>query len=188
MDSATILKEILEKEKPRKVLLFADSAYEKSGAKEKLSPVLKSFEVEVFSDIAPNPTLEQIEKGIGACKSFGPDLVVAVGGGSVLDTAKAANLLAAQEGTPVSYIKKEKEIAKQGKPLVAIPTTAGTGAEATRFAVVYIDNIKYSFSHEFLLPRYAVIDAELTYSLPPNVTADSGMDALAQAIEAFWST
>lgn len=181
------LREILEKEKPKKVFLVVDDAYEKSGAKEKITPLLARYEVKTFSDIVPNPNIEQVEKGIAAWDTFQPDLVVAVGGGSVLDTAKALNVLAVQSKAPAFYVKKEAEITRSGKPLIAVPTTAGTGAEATHFAVVYIGKIKYSLSHSSVLPRYAIVDPQFTFSLPPKITADTGMDALAQAVEAYWS-
>src|SRR3989344_5344828 len=187
MSSTQELQEILAKESPKKVFLVVDEAYEKSGAKEKFSAVLTPYEAEVFSDIMPNPSFEQIEKGIEAFRNSGADFVVAIGGGSVLDTAKAVNLLAAQEGNPFAYMAGEMEITRSGKPLVAVPTTVGTGAEITPFAVMYAGKIKHSLSHAFLLPSYAIVDAELTYSMPPKITADTGMDALSQAIEAFWS-
>lgn len=182
------LKGILEKERARKIFLVTDQdAYEKSGAREKLAPVLEGYEVEVFSGVEPNPTIEQIKKGVDAFRKSQANLILAVGGGSVLDTAKTLNVLSLQEGEPTAYVVKEKEVVHRGKPLVAIPTTAGTGAEATHFAVVYIDKIKHSFAHPFVLPPYAIVDAQLTFSLPPRITAVTGMDALAQAIESFWS-
>ena len=187
MNSAEQLQDILQKEHPQKIFLVADGAYEKSGAKGKFAPLFDNYEVVPFLDIRENPTIEQVKNGIEAFLKSQADLVVAIGGGSVIDTAKALNLLAAQDGDPVLYVKKEQEIANSGKPLVAIPTTAGTGAEATHVAVVYIDRIKYSISHAFLLPNYAIVDAALTHSLPPRVTAVTGMDALSQAIEAYWS-
>jgi alcohol dehydrogenase len=187
MDSAKQLQEILENEKPKKVFLVFHEAYEKSGAKQKFADVLRSYDMESFSDILPNPTLEQVERGVAAFRNSKADLVVAIGGGSVMDTAKSLNLLAAQEGDALSYIKKERVITERGKPLVAIPTTAGTGAEVTRFAVVYVDKVKYSLSHEFLVPTYVVLDSEFTHSMPPRITAETGMDALAQCIESFWS-
>ena len=182
------LKEIFEYEHAKKILLVTEkNAYEKSGAQEKTQPLLAEYEVETFSEITSNPTIEQIEQGVQVLQQFQPDLVLAVGGGSVVDTAKALNVLATQQGEPSSYVKGEDVIEKSGKPLVVIPTTSGTGAEATHFAVVYIEKTKYSLAHPFILPTYVLVDPQFTFSLPPRVTASTGMDALSQAIEAYWS-
>ncbi|MBU1014867.1 phosphonoacetaldehyde reductase, partial [Patescibacteria group bacterium] len=182
------LKGILEQEGAKKILLVAEKeAYEKSGAKDAIVPLLVSFQVEEFSDILPNPTIEQVEKGIAVFRRFQPDVVLAVGGGSTIDTAKALNALAVQEGEPASYVRKERKIEKEGKPLIAVPTTAGTGAEATQFAVVYLGKTKHSLAHPFVLPVYSIVDARFTFSLPPRITASTGMDALSQAVESFWS-
>ncbi|MBI2113285.1 MAG: phosphonoacetaldehyde reductase [Candidatus Wildermuthbacteria bacterium] len=180
--------EILEHEKPRKIFLVADKgAYGKSGAENLLSPMLSRAQSFVFSDFGENPKIQDIEKGIEEYNSFFPDVVVAVGGGSALDMAKSVNVLANQKGNPLDYVLKRKEITNQGKPLVAIPTTAGTGAEATHFAVIYLDKTKHSLAHAFVKPTYSIVDPQLTFSLPPRITASTGMDALSQAIESFWS-
>ncbi|OHA68504.1 MAG: hypothetical protein A3J68_00340 [Candidatus Wildermuthbacteria bacterium RIFCSPHIGHO2_02_FULL_48_16] len=187
-NSASALKGVLDEEKPQKIFLVADkNAYDKSGAEALFSSVLKGFEVVVFSEFQENPKIEDIEKGIEAFRSFSPDLVLAVGGGSALDIAKSVNVLANQGGDPLDYIFNKKEIANRGKPLIAVPTTAGTGAEATQFAVVYVNGIKHSLAHAFVVPNYSIVDSQLTFSLPPRVTAVTGMDALAQAIESYWS-
>lgn len=188
MQAMESLEAILKKEKPRKIFLVADkNAYVKSGAEALFSSVLKSFEVAVFSEFQENPKIEDIQKGVEAFRSFNPDMVLAVGGGSALDIAKSVNVLASGEGEALDYVLKKKEIAKQGKPLIAVPTTAGTGAEATRFAVVYVKGIKHSLDHSYVLPTYSIVDPQFTFSLPPRATATTGMDALGQAIESFWS-
>lgn len=108
-------------------------------------------------------------------------------GGSVIDVAKAVNILNANPGDPVGYIEKRKEIKHKGKVIVVIPTTAGSGSEATHFIVFYMGKIKCSLGHkEFTLPDYAVVDSTLTRSLPPYQTASTGMDALGQAVESYW--
>ena len=186
--SALNLEAILKKGKPQKILLVVgQNAYEKSGAKALFSPILKNFEVAVFSEFEENPKIEDIKKGIDVFRSFSPDMVLAVGGGSALDMAKSVNALAVQEGDPLDFVLKKKELKNSGKPLVAVPTTAGTGAEATHFAVAYIDKTKYSLAHPFLLPTYSIVDPQFTFSLPSRITASTGMDALAQAMESYWS-
>src|SRR5579884_360389 len=140
--------------------------------------------------VAGEPTLETIRQGVEAARQAGCDLVIGMGGGSALDTGKAIAALLANGGDPLDYV----EIIGAGKPLLrpslpylAIPTTAGTGAEVTRNAVLGVPEhrIKVSLRSLFLLPRAALVDPELTYSLPPDVTAATGMDALTQLIEPF---
>ncbi len=186
--SAFNLEAILEEEKPRKIFLVVDlDAYGKSGAEALFSSTLKNFEIVIFSDFQENPKIEEIQKGVEAFRFCNPDVVLAVGGGSALDVAKSVNALAVQEGDPLDFVLKKKELKNLGKPLVAVPTTAGTGAEATHFAVVYVNNAKYSFAHPFVLPTYSIVDPQFTFSLPSRITAATGMDALAQAIESYWS-
>jgi len=182
------LRKILENEKPGKIfLVFGKGAYEKSGAEAIISQLLAGIDVFQFSDFEENPKIEDIRKGIEQFRFFKPDLVLACGGGSSLDMAKSINALAVQEGDPLDFVLKKKEFVHSPKPLVAVPTTAGTGAEATHFAVVYAGKTKYSLTHPFILPKYSIVDPQFTFSLPAKITASTGMDALAQAIESFWS-
>jgi len=115
------------------------------------------------------------------------DCVVAVGGGSAIDIAKVIAACGANPGEPAKYIAGDATLNEAGPPLIAIPTTAGTGSEATHFAVAYIGSKKYSLAHPGLLPKYAILDAQLTQSLPPAITAATGLDALCQAIESMWA-
>ncbi len=189
MGSITFLKEILERENPSKIFLVrGKQAYVSSGVQKKLEPFLFDYEVVHFSDFSVNPRIEDVEKGIELYKKEKCDFVIAVGGGSVIDMAKSINVLSVQPEEPPKYILKELPIEMKGNPLIAIPTTSGTGTEATQFAVVYIGKKKYSLAHkEILLPSYVILDPSLTSSLPAKVTASTAMDALAQAIEAHWS-
>jgi alcohol dehydrogenase class IV len=120
------------------------------------------------------------------------DFAIGFGGGSALDTGKAAVVLAANPGDPLAYL----EVIGQGRtlevppiPYIAIPTTAGTGSEVTRNAVIAfpVERIKVSLRSPFILPRFAIVDPELTYTLPPTLTASTGFDALTQVIEPFVS-
>ena len=115
------------------------------------------------------------------------DIVIAVGGGSVIDTAKSINVLSNQEINPRHIIEGKEKIINKGKPLIAIPTTSGAGSEATHFAVVYMEKEKYSLAHEFILPQYSIVDPQLTFHLSSGITATSGIDAFSQAIESFWN-
>jgi alcohol dehydrogenase len=117
---------------------------------------------------------EEVEKAFSEFSNNTMQAIVAIGGGSVIDLAKAIVYRCVQLGLAAPYF-------------VAIPTTAGSGSEATHFAVVYRDKKKYSVAHESLLPQLVVLDPVLTYSLSPHQTAVSGMDAFSQAVESFWN-
>ena len=181
------LKEILSERKLNNIFLVTGkSSYEKSGAKDAIEPILSDYKVTHFYDFEVNPKVKDIEKGMEIFKKNNCDFVIAVGGGSVMDIAKSINILASNEGNPTEYIKNQKNIENKGKVLVAVPTTSGSGSEATRSAVVYIDKTKYSLAHEFIIPNYAIVDSQLTMNLPKHITASAGMDALSQAIESYW--
>lgn len=115
------------------------------------------------------------------------DCIVAIGGGTILDSSKSANIIAVNGGKIEDYlISKKREIKKKGLFFIAIPTTAGTGSEVTPWSVAWSDK-KYSFSSPFMFPDVAIVDPFLTDNCPAYVTATSGIDALCQAIEAFWN-
>ena len=189
LGSVDKLSEILSIVQPKSIFLVTGKAsYKSSGAKSKLSKHIAPYNVTHFDDFSVNPQLEDVRRGIRQYQENNCDLVIAVGGGSAIDVAKSINILAVQEKDLQKYITKELEITYSGKPLVAIPTTSGTGSEATHFAVVYIDKTKYSLGHkEFMLPDYVILDPSLTCNLPSKITASTGMDALCQAIESYWS-
>lgn len=140
--------------------------------------------------ISGEPTTEDVEHGVALAKQHSVEVVVAIGGGSVVDAGKAIAAMATQPGELLRYI----EVIGEGKPLdaaplpfIAVPTTAGTGAEATRNAVLASaqHRVKASLRHVSMLPRVALIDPELAVDVPPHVTAASGMDALTQCLEAY---
>lgn len=181
------LQEIFEREQAQRIfLVHGRTSFQASGAEEKMKGILKNYTFDTFLTSSREPQIEDVQKGIDAFRARNYDLVVALGGGSSLDIAKAIALLAEQEDHPEKYVRKELSPRTQRKPLIAIPTTSGSGSETTHFAVVYIEKTKYSLAHPSLLPEYAVVDPSLTFSLSPYVTAYTGMDALAQAIESYW--
>ena len=183
------IKNIIKETRAKKVLLVTGrQSYIDCNAKSQIDKILKNIYTEQFNQFEVNPKLEHSRTGISLLKNTKFDLVIAVGGGSVIDTAKTINILATQKNSDlVKYVNDNTLITERGLPLVAIPTTAGTGSEATHFSVVYVDKIKHSLAHRFMLPNYVIIDAELSYSLPPHITAASGMDALSQAVESYWA-
>jgi alcohol dehydrogenase class IV len=141
-------------------------------------------------EVAGEPSTDSIEAGLALARGSGCDLVIAVGGGSVLDTGKAIAALLRQEGGLFDYLEvigRARPLAQPKAPLVAAPTTAGTGAEATCNAVVFspAHRVKVSLRHPELFPTIALVDPALTHSLPPAQTAASGLDALTQLIEPF---
>ena len=182
------LARIVDDVRPAAVLLFTGGeSFRRSGAADAIEPMLAALSVERVSGVAPNPTLEQVSEAVDRIRRARPDLVVAVGGGSVLDLAKSARGLADDPDLRVAIVSGATTGAR-AVPLVAIPTTAGTGSEATHFSVVYVDGVKHSVGHPSFRPEYALLDPDLTASMPPRTTAESGLDALSQAMESMWST
>jgi alcohol dehydrogenase class IV len=142
--------------------------------------------------VPTEPTVALTRAGVEAARTFGCDLVIAIGGGSALDCSKAIAALLANGGDPLDYMEvigAGKPLSVPSLPMIAIPTTAGTGSEVTRNAVLASPEhgVKASLRSPTMLPRVALVDPELTYSLPPEVTASTGLDALTQLIEPFVS-
>lgn len=142
----------------------------------------------LFSDIQPNPPVSAVEAAAALYRREGCDSLVAVGGGSPMDTAKAAAALLARPDRTLSQLAGLLKVRRPIPPFIAAPTTAGTGSETTIAAVVTgADHHKYAVSDLCLIPRCAVLDPLLTVSLPPRTTAETGMDALTHAVEAYLS-
>jgi len=138
------------------------------------------------------PTIALVEQGAELARESGCELVVAIGGGSVIDAGKAIAALITNRAPVRDYLEvvgRAQPLAERPVPLIAIPTTAGTGAEVTRNAVLMAEEerVKVSLRSPLMLPAVALIDPELTYSLPPDVTARTGLDALSQCLEPFVS-
>ena len=169
-------------------LLTGKSSYESSGAKSKIEPLLQEKDFVRFFNFSQNPKFEDAIVGIRELKYFNPDLIIAIGGGSVIDMAKVLNILSANEGDLKYKIKNNEILEKKSCDLVAIPTTAGTGSESTHFAVLYINKVKYSLAKECLLPEYALVDSDFILNLDKTILITSGLDALCQSIESFWAT
>jgi alcohol dehydrogenase class IV len=161
---------------------------------QRAAPLLKSLEAEsvkaVVHSTPGEPTTSSVQAGVEAARKAGCDLVVGIGGGSVIDAAKAVAALLSNGGDPLDYLEvigRGLPLERPSAPCIAIPTTAGTGAEVTRNAVLGSPEhrVKVSMRSPHMLPRLAVVDPLLTHSAPPEVTANAGLDALTQLIEAF---
>ena len=180
--------DLLVQQESRRIFLVTDAeAWNLSGAAGRLSPLLEKYEVIGFTDFELNPKLPDVQRGVDAFQKAQADVVLAVGGGSAIDTAKLINHLSAQPRPAADVVRRNSGPAVPGRPLIAVPTTAGTGSEATHFAVVYDRGVKYSVASPHIRPAHVVLDWRLTENLPAGVTAHSGLDALCQAIESIWS-
>lgn len=188
--AALNLATLLQRYNSTKPLIITDPTLLALGHIDKIKQSLEAqgLQPAIFSNTVAEPTVSSIIAGITVFKSQAYDAIIAVGGGSVIDSAKAINVMGSHGGNVQDYrVPHEQTLA--GVPLIAVPTTAGTGSEATQFTVITDDK-----THEKLLcrgtayvPDAAVIDYTLTLSMPARVTADSGIDALTHAIEAYVS-
>ncbi len=160
-----------------------------SGALDKTTALLGKDGAVVFDKIPPNPPLSVMEEGAAAAKESGCRLIVAIGGGSAIDSAKAMALIAAHDSPAVEYFERRKVFSAPGLPVIAIPTTAGTGSEVNAFMVATAPDrdSKIACGPPQAFPKTAILDPELSISLPKNQTASTGLDALSHAVEAYWT-
>lgn len=157
----------------RVFLVHGKGSYVACGAADVMKKVCAGIQVTEFTDFSVNPKDEEAQNGVQLLLQAKPDVIIAIGGGSVMDVAKLIRHYATVQGVNI--------------PLWTIPTTAGTGAEATHFAVVYKNGVKHSIEADDILPDVAILYPPFTYQNNAYLTACTGFDALAQAIEAFWN-
>ncbi len=174
----------------RRAFVVTDRGLRAAGIVDRAVALLAaaSIECEVFDSVEPNPSTDAIDRAAQQVRTFGEAAVVAVGGGSVLDAAKGVALLAANPGVAAEYDYRAAP-SSWGWPVVAVPTTAGSGAETNGFGVVEdrAARCKLYLGHASVRPRHVVLDPELTLGLPPMATASTGMDALVHGIESLAS-
>ncbi|HZN73683.1 MAG TPA: phosphonoacetaldehyde reductase [Micromonosporaceae bacterium] len=171
--------------RPGRVLLVgSDRGIARSRALERLG----DLPVQVFSGFRANPVLDDVLDGCRALRGSGADLVVGVGGGSAMDTAKMVRLLPPDRPAALDLLRgAPPDDAVAVPPLVVVPTTAGTGSEVTQFATVYVDGIKHSLDTDRARPDVAVVDPLLTATCPPALMFSCAFDALSHALESYWS-
>lgn len=188
--TAEIIKELNDLH-AKKVLLITDPGLVQAGVAQQVVEMLKqaAVEVEIFDAVEPDPSIQVATKAAEMAKNVKANVLIALGGGSAIDTAKSAALLVTNGGYLKDYAGVNK-VVKPILPLIAVPTTAGTGSEVTIFAVMSDPEKqeKFTISGALIAPAVAVLDPLLTLKLPPSVTAFTGMDALTHAIEAFTSS
>jgi alcohol dehydrogenase class IV len=184
---ASLVEELSRLAIKRILLVTCKESYRSSGAEQALDEMLAGYPVTTFNGFTPNPKFQDAITGADLYRSENCDAIVAVGGGSAMDIAKSINVFQAHSGDEWALATGTQLVSNSLSPLIAIPTTAGTGSEATHFAVIYVDGKKYSLAAPELLPDVAIVDAALTDTLPPYISACTGLDALSQSIESYWA-
>ena len=186
-----------------KVMIVTDRGMYNLGYVAKIEDVIRrrrnKVDIELFFDVQSDPTLEVVQAGVELMRSFEPDTIIALGGGSAMDAAKVMWLMYEHPEVNFDDIKQKfmdirkraikfPELGKKAK-LVAIPTTSGTGAEVTPFAIITDtrNNVKYALTDYSLTPTVAIVDPEFTLTVPATITADTGIDVLTHAMEAYVS-
>lgn len=170
-------------------MVITDEFLKKSGATESLELSLfsKAIKAVVYDKTRPNPTTDNVDEAMKIYFKEKLECLIAFGGGSAMDCAKAVGARASYKGRTLDRLRGDLRIWRKLPPLFAVPTTAGTGSEVTLTAVITdaVKKHKYTMNSFPLIPRYAVLDAKNTYTLPPHLTATTGMDALTHAVEAY---
>ncbi len=174
-------------------LIITDAGVVQAGLVDPVKQSLQVSEVpiaDIFSDVPPDSSSSLVSRIAEVYRQTGADAIIAIGGGSVIDTSKAVNILVSEGGNDLLAYSGVGALTKRLKPLFILPTTAGTGSEVTKVAVIKDDETgrKVPFGSAFLLPDVAVLDPRMTLTLPPHITAATAMDAMTHAVEAYIGT
>lgn len=190
-NSLSYLLEEVTRLQAKKILVVTDPTLIEIGLTMKaIQPLVEAnYDVELYSEVSAEPSLALAEKLVAFTRQHEFDMIIGIGGGSALDLSKIAGVLAFHEGLVEDYLNLTgtKKINNKGIPTILIPTTSGTGSEVTNIAVLALEKTKDVVTHDYLLADVAIIDPSLTISLPPKITAATGIDALTHAIEAYIS-
>ena len=188
-DACKKLTEIVMQFTVKNILIIADPFLVSSGKISAITTPLSEYNLSIFTDIEPEPSLALGEKLVTYARKIEADLVIGIGGGSALDLAKMAAVLAAHEGLVADYLNLTgtKKLTHKGLPKIMIPTTSGTGSEVTNISVFSLESSKDVIASDYLLADIALLDPALTVSVPPRITAATGIDALTHAVEAYLS-
>jgi alcohol dehydrogenase len=174
----------------RRPMIITDKGVRGAGLLEPIVSACEESELEIvaiYDDVPPDSSTEVVKDIVGVYRQQKCDAIIAVGGGSAIDTAKAVNILASEGGDDIRKYVGAGVLKKALRPFFVVPTTAGTGSEVTSVAVIadHEKSVKLPFSSSFLLPNAAIIDPRMTLTLPPHVTAATAMDAMTHSVEAF---
>ena len=189
ISSCEKLGDILQKEQATSVLVVTDKGIAQNGLLKPLTDMLAQhqFPYVTYDETLPNPTVDNVEDALSLYYKHNCNTIIAIGGGSAMDCAKAVGVRVSYPKRTVTQLCGKLKAWRKLPTLVAIPTTAGTGSETTLASMITDAKThhKYAIMSFPLIPKYAVLDATLTYSLPPHLTATTGMDALTHAVEAY---
>ena len=184
------VREIIAMERAEKILVFTDKGIRSTGIADILTRILEGSgtEYRIFDDLIPEPSYQDVERVVKETENFRGDLIIAIGGGSVMDTAKLCSVLKDAEYT-VKDLLDDPAIAKKQIKTVMIPTTCGTGAEATCNAIVAVpeEQSKKGIVNDNMIPDYVLLDAQMIRRLPTSIVAATGVDALAHVVECYTS-
>lgn len=189
-DKINELPEIINELGLKRGVLVCSNTLRKNGVADKIIENCNGVIVAVFSDIRPNPTTDNVNECVKVLRENNADFAVALGGGSPMDCCKAACAIAKSDDIIESYHTGGKPInADEVIPMLAVATTSGTGSEITNISVLtdLKKNVKSTMNDALMYPKAAIVDPRLTLSVPPKVTASTGLDVLAHALESFWS-
>lgn len=188
--SIQLLNEEVQSFNVKKVLVITDPFLVELGVLDNILKLLDStIDISIYSKVSPEPTLAMGEELISYTRENKSELIIGIGGGSALDLAKIAAVLATHDGQVKDYLNLSgtQQLNNGGLPKILIPTTSGTGSEITNISVLALETTKDVITHDYLLADVAIVDPELTLTLPPKITAATGLDALTHAIEAYVS-
>ncbi len=174
----------------KKVLIITGrKAMRQNGVIDRVIDLLKPIEVNSFEEVEPNPSFETIERARGIFRENNCDLVVGLGGGSPLDVAKVVAAIGKRDQSIADFFVPPTKIDDKDFPMIAIPSTSGTGSEATPFSVAtdMQQEVKKVATHSLLFPEVSLVDPSISKTMPRNVTAQTGLDAVSHAIEAYWA-